>query len=79
MKRMKDYHDLYLKCDAFLLADFLGKLRNNSLKIYVPKQAPKRLICWNANNLYGHGMSKFPQTSGLKRLDRKEFDINKYP
>ena len=42
---MKDYHDLYLKCDAFLLADFLGKLRNNSLKIYVPKQAPKRLIC----------------------------------
>ena len=31
---MKDYHDLYLKCDILLLADVLEKLRNDSLKNY---------------------------------------------
>ena len=34
MKTMKDYHDLYLKCDVLLLADFFKKFRNNSLKNY---------------------------------------------
>ena len=34
MKRMKDYHDLYLKCDVLLLADVFEKFRNNSLKNY---------------------------------------------
>ena len=29
---MKDYHDLYLKCDILLLADVFEKLRNNSFK-----------------------------------------------
>ena len=29
---MKDYHDLYLKCDVLLLADVSEKFRNNSLK-----------------------------------------------
>ena len=32
MKTMKDYHDLYLKSDALLLADVFEKFRNNSLK-----------------------------------------------
>ena len=32
MKTMKDQHDLYLKCDALLLADAFEKFRNNSLK-----------------------------------------------
>ena len=31
---MKDYLDLYSKCDALLLADGLEKFRNNSLKNY---------------------------------------------
>ena len=31
---MKDYHDLYLKCDALLLAHVFEKFRNNSLKNY---------------------------------------------
>ena len=35
MKKMKDYHDLYLKCDILLLADALQKFRNNSSKDYV--------------------------------------------
>ena len=32
MEAMKDYDDLYLKCDILLLADVLGKLRNSSFK-----------------------------------------------
>ena len=34
MKTMKDYHDLYLKCDVLLLADVFDTFRNNSLKNY---------------------------------------------
>ena len=34
MKTMKDYHDLYLKCDVLLLADVFEKIRNNILKNY---------------------------------------------
>ena len=34
MKTMKDYHDLYLKCDVLLSADVFKKFRNNSLKNY---------------------------------------------
>ena len=34
IKMMKDYHDLYLKCDVLLLADAFEKFRNNNLKIY---------------------------------------------
>ena len=30
MKKMKDYHDLYLKCDVLLLADVFKKFRNNT-------------------------------------------------
>ena len=29
---MKDYHDLYLKCDVLLLAEVLEKSRNSCLK-----------------------------------------------
>ena len=32
MKTMKDYHDLYWKCDISLLADVLEKFRNRCLK-----------------------------------------------
>ena len=31
---MKDYHDLYFKCDVLLLADFFWKLRKNIIKNY---------------------------------------------
>ena len=34
MKTMKDCHDLYLKCDALLLANKFEKFRNNDLKNY---------------------------------------------
>ena len=34
MKMIKDYHDLYLKCDVLLLPDIFKKFRNNNLKNY---------------------------------------------
>ena len=34
MKTIKDYHNLYLKCDVLLLPDVFEKFRNNSLKNY---------------------------------------------
>ena len=34
MKEMKDYHDLYLKCDFLPLADIFEKFWNNSLINY---------------------------------------------
>ena len=35
MKTMKDYNDLYVKCDVLLLRDVFEKFRNSSLKNYV--------------------------------------------
>ena len=34
MKMMKDYHDLYIKCDVSSLADVFEKFRNNNLINY---------------------------------------------
>ena len=34
MKSMKDYRNMYLKCDILLLADVFEKFRNNNLKNY---------------------------------------------
>ena len=44
MKAMKDYHDLYLKCNVLLLADVFEKFINNSLKNYVITPA----LSWDA-------------------------------
>ena len=44
------------------------------LTYYDPKQQSKHIIY--ANDLYGYAMSKFFSTSGLKRKDPKEFDLN---
>ena len=35
---MTDYHDLYLKCDALLLADVFEKFKNNGLENYGLRQ-----------------------------------------
>ena len=76
MKTMKDYHDLYLKCDNSLKSLVY-------LKSYDPKPESKHMIYLDANNLYGYVMSKFLPTSIFKSLrgliiDPKEFDLNKY-
>ena len=36
MKTLKDYHDLYLKCNILFLADVFEKFRNYGLKNYAP-------------------------------------------
>ena len=40
---MKDYCDLYLKCDILLLADVFEKFRNGSLKSY--GLCPSHYLC----------------------------------
>ena len=35
MKSMKDYQELYLKCDVLLLTDVFENFRKNSLRSYV--------------------------------------------
>ena len=50
MKKMKDHHELYLKCDVLLLAVF-EKFRNSSLKNYglCPSRfLSARALSWNA-------------------------------
>ena len=34
-KAIKDYHELYLKCNVLMLPDVFEKFRNNSFKNYV--------------------------------------------
>ena len=36
------------------------------------------IIYLDKNNLHGYAISKFIPTSGFKRIDPKEFDLNKY-
>ena len=55
-----------------------SKANNKYFKSYDPKQEPKHIIYFDANNLYGYTMSKFLPTSGFKWIDPKEFDLNKY-
>ena len=51
---------------------------NKYLKSYDPKQESKNIIYLDPNNLYGYAMTKFFLTSGLKCIDPKDFDSNKY-
>ena len=123
MKTMKDYHELYLKCNVLLLAHVFEKFKNNSLKnhgfclshylsardldmyiffkedtrsgisyisnryrkannkylkSYDPKQESEHIIYLDAINIYSYVMPKFFPTSGLKWINPKEFDLNKY-
>ena len=51
MKTLKDYRELYLKCDVLLLAYVFEKFRNNNLKDYVlfPSHYLSRpVLSWDA-------------------------------
>ena len=55
-----------------------SKADNKYLKYFNLKQESKHIIYLDANNLHGDAMSRFLPSSGFKRIDRKEFDLNKY-
>ena len=55
-----------------------SKVKNKYLKSYDLKQEQKHIIYFDVNNLYVYAMSKFLPTKGLKWIDPKEFDLNKY-
>ena len=40
MKTMKDYHNLYLKCDVLLFTDVLEKFRNKRIMVEYYQSAP---------------------------------------
>ena len=50
----------------------------SNLKSYDLKQESNHIIYLEAHNLYGYAMSKFLPTGGLKQIDPKEFNLNKY-
>ena len=54
-----------------------SEANNKYFKYYEPKQESKYIVYLDANNLYDYAMSYLP-TSGLKWIDPKEFDLNKY-
>ena len=79
---MKHYHDLYLKCDALLLADVFGKCGNISLKNY--GLSPSHYL--NASGLSWDAMLKITKielelitdpgmTYSLKKIQEVEFLI----
>ena len=41
------------------------------------KQESRHIIYFDANNLYGYAMSKFLPASGFKRIEPKDFGLNK--
>ena len=55
-----------------------SKANNKYLKSYDAKQKSKHIIYLDANNLYGHEISKFLLTSGFKWINPRAFDLNKY-
>ena len=66
MKTIKDYHDLYLKCNVLLLADVFEKIRSNSWKNYGLCLNPflrALALSWDAVlNMPKGGLELFPLT-----------------
>ena len=55
-----------------------SKAKNKNSKYYDPKQKSKHIIYLDRNNLCCYAMPKLFPTSGLKWIDPKGFDLNKY-
>ena len=76
--------DMYISFDKgkrgriSYISNRYSKANNNYLKSYDPKQESKHIVYLDANNLYGYAISKFLPTSGLKWIDPKDSDLNKY-
>ena len=54
-----------MKGGVSYISNRYSKANNKYFKSYDPKQESKHIICLDANNLYGYGMSKFLPTSGF--------------
>ena len=67
-----------MRGNVFYISKRYSKASNKYLKSYDPKQESKHIMYADANNVYSYMMSKFLLTSGLKWVDPKEFDLNRY-
>ena len=67
-----------MKGGVFYISKRYSKANKKYLKSYDPKQEPKHIIYLEANNSYGHDMSKFLPADGFKWIDIKEFDMCRY-
>ena len=63
---------------VFYVSNRYSKASNQYLKLYYPNEELNHIIYLDANNLYDYAMSKFLRTSESKRIDLKEFGLNKY-
>ena len=63
---------------VFYFSKKYSKDKERYLKSFNRKQESKYFIYLDLNNLYGYTMSKVSPTSGLKWINPKEFDLNKY-
>ena len=63
MKTMKDYHDLCLKCEFYLLTDVFEKVRNNSLKNY--RLYPSHYLSTPVNAKYDKSRTRYERWSFL--------------
>ena len=67
-----------IKGEISYISNRYSKANTKHLKSYDPKQEPKHIIYLDTNNLYGYAMSKFLPTDGIKLIDPKELNLNKY-
>lgn len=72
------YLNKSMRCEVYYICKKCSKANNNYLKSYDLKNELKQFMQLGANNLYCYVSSKFLPTSGLKWIDSKYFDLNKY-
>ena len=67
-----------MKGGVSCISNRCSKANNNYWKSCDPKQELRHNIYLDTNNLYSYAMSNSLPTSGLKWIDPKEFNLNKY-
>ena len=81
MKTVKDYRNLYLKYDVFLLADVFIKIRNNSLKNYglcLSHYLSALFLSWDATLILTNNAlqkQRFPVRIRLLAMCRGELSV----
>ena len=67
-----------MRCGTSHISNRYSKASNKYLESYDLKQQSKYIVYLDASNLFSYAISKILPTSGLKWIDPKEFDMNKY-